>query len=105
MSCPRIHAAVARATGDSLRSINRIGFSHMPDHVRDEVSPGDPLTVIDCPCCGGTVVLSWDRAEALPEFADCRRCETIIDYHPWEVYRMRLDDIEIPMTRSYVPAA
>ena len=105
MSCPRIHTAVARVTGDSLRSINRFGFSHMSDRVRDEVSPGEPLTAIDCPCCGGTVVLSWDRADPLSEFVECRRCETIIDYHPWEVYRIRLDDIEIPTTRSYVPAA
>ncbi len=105
MSCTRIHTAVAQATGDSLRAINRIGFSAMSQQNPNDIDSNDPLTALDCPCCGGTVVLSWDLADTLPELAECRRCETIINYHRWEVYQIRLDDIDIPMSRTYIPAA
>lgn len=105
MTRSRLHAAVAQATGESLGTINRIGFSEDSDHRHDLFEVSDPLNVVDCPCCGGTVVLTWNRFDKLPEFAECRRCETIVDYHPWEIYTMRLENIETPRTRTYVPAA
>ena len=105
MKRSRLHAAVALATGESLGTINRIGFSEEAPCEHDHAEMSDPLKVVDCPCCGGTVVLTWSRFDRLPEFAECRRCETIVDYHPWEVYLMRLETIEPAAGRSYVPAA
>jgi hypothetical protein len=105
MTRSRLHAAVAQATGESLRTINRIGFSEEADRGHDHSEASDPLKVVDCPCCGGAVVLTWCRFDRLPEFAECRRCETIVDYHPWEVYQLRLESIEPPTARTYVPAA
>jgi hypothetical protein len=105
MTRSHLHAAVAQATGESLRIVNRIGFSEDNDHQYDHSEVNDPLKVVDCPCCGGTVVLTWSRFDGLPEFAECRRCETIVDYHPWEIYTMRLENIEPAMSRTYVPAA
>src|SRR5436190_6944053 len=105
MTRSRLHAAVAQATGESLGTINRIGFSEDFDHPHDLCESGDPLKVVDCPCCGGTIVLTWSRFDKLPDFADCRRCETIVEYHPWEIYLMRLENIEPAGKRTYVPAA
>jgi len=104
MTRSRLHIAVAQATGESLGTINRIGFTQ--DVVqRHDHEGNDPLKVVDCPCCGGTIVLTWSRFDKLPEFAECRRCETIVDYHPWEIYTMHLESIEVPSDRAYVPAA
>jgi hypothetical protein len=105
MKRSQLHAAVAHATGESLGTIKRIGFCDAADHRHDHSESSDPLKVVDCPCCGGTIVLTWSRFDKLPEFAECRRCETIVDYHPWEIYTMRLESIETPRARSYVPAA
>ena len=105
MKRSRLHAAVAQATGESLGTINRIGFSEEAPCGHDHSESSDALKVVDCPCCGGTVVLTWSRFDNLPEFAECRRCETIVDYHPWEIYLMHLESIELANPRSYVPAA
>ena len=101
-----LHAAVAQATGESLahHQPHRV-FRRRPLIGMIIREASDPLKVVDCPCCGGTVVLTWSRFDKLPEFAECRRCETIVDYHPWEIYTMRLESIETPRDRTYVPAA
>jgi len=105
MTRSRLHAAVAQATGESLGTINRIGFSEENHCGHNHSEFSDPLKVVDCPCCGGTVVLAWSRFDKLPEFAECRRCETIVDYHPWEIYQLQLESIEPAAPRTYVPAA
>lgn len=105
MTRSQLHAAVAQATGESLGTINRIGFTQDVVLRHDHSERSDPLKVVDCPCCGGTIVLTWSRFDKLPEFAECRRCETIVDYHPWEIYTMRLESIETPCIRTYIPAA
>ena len=98
-------ATVARVTGESLATVERLGFRHKTRLHRDEPTKDDPIAVIDCPCCGGTVVLAWNRTDDLPDFADCRRCETAFPYSEREVYETDLLDVAIPEPFAYLPAA
>jgi hypothetical protein len=105
MSHLSLHAAVASATGDSLATVERLGFQRKCCAQHDRPDSDDPLAVIDCPFCGGTVVLAWDSGEGLPEFADCRRCETVFSYAAHEIYETDLFDIQVHEPRTMVPAA
>ena len=98
-------SAVALATGETLATIQRLGFRHKRRARADEPTRDDPVTVIDCPCCGGTVVVAWNRSAPLPELADCRRCETLFPYSEREVYEADLLDVAIAEPLEYIPAA
>jgi hypothetical protein len=100
-----LHATIARVTGDTLATINRLGFSHKRRSQPELPDRDDPLAVVDCPCCGGTVVLAWNRTDDLPEFADCRRCETVFPYSESEVYEADLLDVQVQAPRALAPAA
>ena len=105
MTSTLLHAAVARVTGETLATVERLGFRHKRRAQSDKPVIDDPLAVIDCPCCGGTVVLAWNRIDDLPDFADCRRCETAFPYSEREVYEIDLLDVSIPEPFAYLPAA
>jgi hypothetical protein len=100
-----LHATVARLTGESLATIQRIGFELDRQDRHNDPDADDPLAVIDCPCCGGTVVLAWNRTDELTEFADCRRCETVFPYSPDEVYETDLLDVQVQAPREFAAAA
>ena len=101
MTHSRLISTIAAATGESFRTLARFGFRKKASRNKPE---GDPLAVIDCPCCGGTVVLAWDRSDDLPEFADCQRCETVFPYADDEVYGAGLLDVVGSEPRTYAPA-
>src|SRR5437868_15288524 len=100
-----LHSAISHITGDSVATIKRLGFRlNRRSHVETPVAD-DPLAVVDCPCCGGTVVVAWNRKDPLDEFADCRRCETVFPYSSDEVYEQDLMDVPVPEPRAYARAA
>jgi ribosomal protein S27AE len=88
-----LHTTVARLTGESLATIQRIGFGLDRRGRPADPDADDPLAVLDCPFCGATVILAWDNGDDLPEFADCRRCGTAFSYAAHEVYDADLNDI------------
>ena len=90
-----LHATIARVTGETLATVERLGF-RLKRRARPDKSTDDPVAAIDCPCCGGTVVLAWNRKDELPEFADCRRCETIFPYADSEFYETDLLNVTVP---------
>ncbi len=102
MSCTRLVSTVSVASGENHRTLEKFGVRHK---LRRNVPEDDPLTVIDCPCCGGTVVLAWNHSEDLPEFGECRRCETEFPYSLDEVYESDLLDVAVAAPRTYSPAA
>ena len=83
MTQTQLHAAVAQATGESVATINRRGFHEVSVDEKDHIHPSDPVRVLDCPFCGSPLILATDRFQQLPAFAECQRCETIIDYGEW----------------------
>lgn len=105
MSRSRLHAAVARVTGDALTTINRLGFNL--DLGADKPRPihDDPLTMLDCPCCGNPIVLASDNKTPLPRFAECTRCDSVVSYSARETYQTDIDDVTIPPEREFMPAA
>ena len=98
-------ASVARVTGESLATVQRLGFRLQRRTRRHDLQSDDPLAIVDCPCCGGTVVLAWNRIDELPAFADCRRCDTVFPYSAHEVYESDLDAVSVETPRAYAPAA
>ena len=97
-------SAIAMATGETLRTVERMGFRHASRMRRDQPIKDDPVAVIDCPCCGGAVVLAWERTDELPEFADCRRCETVFPYFDSEIYETDLLAVPVLEPRTYAPS-
>lgn len=76
-----LERAVARATGESRRTIRHYGFSLIPEE------PPAVETVshlgLDCPGCGAAIALS---SGTLPELAECTRCDGAYPYAPYELY-------------------
>ena len=105
MTRSQMNAAVVEATGESLSTVRGMGFSLDRQRKPRRSPQSEALPVIDCPGCGGVVVLAWSSAEELPEFAECRRCETAFGYYDREVYDASLDDITVAEHRTYLPAA
>lgn len=92
MKNSNLERAIARATGESRRTIRHYGFSIVPDE------PPKPEVVLhlslECPGCGGAVALSCDNA-AWPEFAECSRCDAAYPYAPQELYLAEAPEEEL----------
>lgn len=83
MSRNRLHAQIARATGESLRTIRSQGFSLLKLAVPME--PSTPRLCLACPGCGSEVALSDDEGE-LPEWAECKQCDIAYPYDDEELF-------------------
>src|SRR5258708_39163454 len=81
-----VPAAVAKATGEELRTIMHRGFGVVAK--RSPIQDSDASCFwLDCPFCGKAVLLSAQGPDGLPEAAECERCDTVFDYSQDEVYR------------------
>ena len=67
-----LERAVARATGESRRTIRHYGFSLVPEEP-PAVETASHLG-LDCPGCGAAIALN-SRSATLPELAECTRCD------------------------------
>ncbi|MEK6259904.1 MAG: hypothetical protein AABP62_14890 [Planctomycetota bacterium] len=89
MSRHRLHTQIARATGESLRTIRSQGFSLLTLAVPTLDPPA--RLCLACPGCGMDVSLSDDEGE-LPEWAECAKCDIAYPYADEEVF---LPDAEL----------
>ena len=83
------HEQIARATGESRRTIRAQGFSLLQLSVPIPALP-DRLCLA-CPGCGSNVPLFTDEGE-LPEWAECEVCDIAYPYDDGEVF---LPDAEL----------
>lgn len=83
MSRHRLHSQIARATGESLRTIRQQGFSLLRLAV-PILQPAARLCLA-CPGCGSDVPLSANEG-ALPEWAECEQCDIAYPYEDEEVF-------------------
>lgn len=83
MNRSTLERAVARATGESRRTIRHYGFSLVPDEA--PTSEAAACLGIDCPGCGAEIALSTENV-TLPELAECTRCDGAYPYAPYELY-------------------
>lgn len=83
MSRSHLHSQIARATGESLRTVAQRGFSVL----RLEV-PLRPATKLrlSCPGCGNEVAIATAAPGKLPEWAECDRCDIAFPYDDRELF-------------------
>ncbi len=94
MSPPTLCAQVARRTGEPLRLIERRGFQPLP--MRPRRAAGPTLAAVDCPFCGGQVLV----APAGPAVeAACRGCDTCFEAPAADVYPVPLREARRPRAR------
>lgn len=89
MNRSALERAVARATGESRRTIRRYGFSVVPDDPPSIIAPAH--LGLDCPGCGAGISLH-DTHPKLPEFAECPRCDAVYPYEFEELYLAETSD-------------
>ena len=83
MAHHRFYEQIARATGESLRTIRTQGFSLLTLAVPVDEPPA--RLCLACPGCGLDVPLSADEGE-LPEWAECAQCDIAYPYRDEEVF-------------------
>lgn len=89
MAHHRFYEQIARATGESLRTIRTQGFSRLKLAV--PIAQPVPQLCLACPGCGSDVPLSANDGE-LPKWAECERCDIAYPYRDEEVF---LPDAEL----------
>ncbi len=77
----RLQSLVARATGESHRTVRQRGFSLLRLDVPTALPPAQ--LCLSCPGCGAQVPLS---STPLPEWAECDRCDIAYPYDESEVF-------------------
>jgi hypothetical protein len=75
---------VARSTGESPRTIRRLGFQ-LQGRPGDGLEPEDLRLAIVCPFCGQPVPID-PPANVPGALAECERCDVYFDYHANDVY-------------------
>lgn len=78
-----LERAVARATGESRRTIRHYGFNLVSEEPPVEKAPAH--LGLGCPGCGAEIALPSQPA-TLPELAECTRCDGAYPYAPDELY-------------------
>ena len=82
MTQPQLDRAVALATGESLRTVRRLGFG---PPATLEAGPEGLALAVDCPFCGRPCALDG-LGGTPPAMAECDPCDVYFDFRPGEVY-------------------
>jgi hypothetical protein len=81
----QLEEAVARVTGESLATIQRLGFqlqAEPPDH---DLEPEDLHLAVACPFCGGSCALP--EGPLVPDLlAECDHCDIYFDFQVDDIY-------------------
>ncbi len=87
MTQAQLDRSVAHQTGESTRTIRRLGFGLQPAGPRDP-GPEDLRLVVDCPFCGRTVPYPGRVRDGSPALAECLSptCDVYFDFAETEVY-------------------
>jgi hypothetical protein len=85
MTHAQLIRAVAGATGESPRTVARLGFRLAPPRPAADLEPEDLHLALDCVFCGHATALVSGPG-GLPPFAECPRCDVAFDYPPGDVY-------------------
>ena len=80
MRASQLVQAVARSTGDSLRTVRRLGFGSPI-----ALDPEDVALVVDCPFCRKPCPVPTMRRGETP-MGECDPCDVYFDFDPAEIY-------------------
>ena len=89
MTQAQLDRSIAHRTGESLRTIHRLGFQPQPSAPPEtEVL----VLVVDCPFCGRAVPYPGRAGDGSPALAECvaPRCDVYFEFDPAEVYAARV---------------
>ena len=79
----RFHADVARATGESVHTVLRRGFSVLRLEV--PLKPA-PQLCLACPGCGSEVAVEVTMGGIRPDWAECDACDIAYPYDDQELF-------------------
>lgn len=82
MTQRQLDRAVVRSTGDSLRTVRRLGFGLTRPAM---LEPEDLALAVDCPFCGRPCPLPTGPGGSSPR-AECDPCDVDFDLRPGDVY-------------------
>jgi hypothetical protein len=87
MTQAQLDRSIAVLTGESPRTIHRLGFGLQAVRPGD-LEPEDLRLVVDCPFCGRPVPYPGTVRDGSPTLAECAdpRCDVYFDFDPSEVY-------------------
>ncbi len=87
MTQAHLDRSVADRTGESPRTIRRLGFGLQPVAPRDP-GPEDSRLVVDCPSCGRVVPYPGRSRDGSPALAECLNpsCDVYFDFAEADVY-------------------
>ena len=90
MTQTQLERSVSARTGESLRTIHRLGFGLQSRTPRD-LEPEDLRLVVDCPFCGRAVPYPGRASQGTPALAECLdpRCDVYFDFAVRDVYVAR----------------
>jgi hypothetical protein len=92
MTQAQLDRSIAYRTGESPRTIHRLGFGLHPARPGD-LEPEDLRLVIDCPFCGHAIPYPGPARDGSATLAECAdpRCDVYFDFDPAEVYAAATD--------------
>jgi hypothetical protein len=90
MTQMQLTCQIARITGEPLSTVNRLGFSVIPEQP-DGLEPEDVKLVLDCPFCGHRAPYPGLAGDGSTALAECDRCDVYFDFDHHEVYPVRAD--------------
>ena len=90
MTQAQLDRSIAHQTGESTRTIHRLGFGLQSVAPRD-LEPEDLRLVVDCPFCGRAVPYPGLVGNGKPALAECAdpRCDVYFDFAIGDVYVAR----------------
>lgn len=88
MTRAQLVRTIADRTGESLRTVDRLGFQL---GTRDRLEPEDIRLVVACPFCGRAVPYPGRTHDGSTALAECVRptCDVYFDFDVAEVYTAR----------------
>jgi hypothetical protein len=86
MTQHQLDRALVRSTGESLRTLRRLGFGLSGPAA---LEPEDLILAVDCPFCGRSCRLPGGPGELSP-MAECDPCDVYFDLRPDDVIRRRV---------------
>jgi hypothetical protein len=92
MTQAQLDCAVAEALGESLRTVQSIGFSLLESQ-QDDLEPDDLRLVITCPFCRATVPYPGCVADGSLAMAECDNCDVYFPFGVDEVYAAGPSDL------------
>jgi hypothetical protein len=85
MTQAQLDRSVARRTGESVRTVARLGFSALPDDRPAGPDPEALFLVIDCPHCRRPAPFPGQLADGSCPLAECAACDALFAFDVLDV--------------------